>query len=191
MGTLSAINRLEVNWINGTDITTSGIDWLAQLDFELGSGILAIGTQGTHTLDYDVDDFVDINGIFLAPGGDFSGNLNDNQNSLTPVVDLQANAYARYTSGRHSASLTERYWGGYDDPGASVPALMSIDSMFTLDFSYNVDLLEDQLNLNFSVFNLFDEDPPQTHTDLNYDPYTHSAFGRMFKVGLRYTFDQS
>lgn len=188
-GRLAGINRLEVNWINGTDITTSGIDWLAQYDFEVKNGLLTLGTQGTYTLEYDVDDFLNVDGIFLAPGGDFAGNLNDNRNSLTPVVDLQGNIFARYSAGPHSASLTGRYWGEYDDPDA-VAALQSIDSMFTVDFTYNIDLMDEKLNLNLSVFNLLDEDPPQTQTDLNYDPYTHSAFGRVIKLGVRYTLDQ-
>ena len=189
-GTTSAINRLEVNWINGTDITTSGVDWLAQYDFVLGEGEMTVGTQGTHTLEYDVDNFVDINGVFLTSGGDFAGNLNDNRNALTPIVDLQANIFTRYRTGPHSATITGRYWGEYDDAQASLASLKTIDSMFTVDFTYNIDLMEDSLNLNLSVFNLLDEDPPQTQTDLNYDPYTHSAFGRIIKIGVRYTLDQ-
>ena len=110
--------RMEVNWINGTDITTSGIDWLAQYDFELDNGMLTIGTQGTYTLEYDVDDFVEIGGVFLESGGDFAGELNDNRNSLTPVVDLRGNIFAKWASGPHRAQLTARYWGEYEDESA-------------------------------------------------------------------------
>ncbi|MFK7914893.1 MAG: TonB-dependent receptor plug domain-containing protein, partial [Pseudomonadales bacterium] len=83
-GVLGAIERLEVNIINGTDITTSGIDWLAEYDFDVADGLLTVGTQGTHTLEYDVDDFESIDGVFLTAGGDFAGNLNDNRNAITP-----------------------------------------------------------------------------------------------------------
>ncbi len=186
-GNLANLARMEVNWINGTDITTSGIDWLAQYDFELDNGTLTIGTQGTYTLEYDVDDFFEIGGVFLTPGGDFAGELNDNRNSLTPVVDLQGNIFAKYASGPHRAQLTGRYWGEYDDESA-ISSLQTIDDMFTVDLTYNLSLMEDQLNIDLSVFNLFDEDPPYAQTDLNYDPYTHSAYGRMFKVGFTYTF---
>ncbi len=186
-GNLTDVQRFEVNWINGTDITTSGIDWLAQYDFELDNGTLTIGTQGTHTLEYDVDDFVDIGDVFLTSGGDFAGELNDNRNSLTPVVDMQGNIFAKYVSGRHSGQIIARYWGEYDDESA-ITSLQTIDSMFTVDFTYNLSLMEDQLNVDFSVYNLLDEDPPYAQTDLNYDPYTHSAFGRMIKVGFTYTF---
>jgi iron complex outermembrane receptor protein len=185
-GLVSEVQRFEVNWINGTDITTSGVDWLAQYDFSLGeSGLLTVGTQGTHTLEYEVDDFRDINGVFLTEGGDFSGNLNDNRNQLTPLVDLQGNLFAKWSMGRHRVTAVLRYWGEYDDPEA-IPSLQTIDSMTTVDVTYNVRLLNDALTLNLSAFNLLDEDPPRTQTDLNYDPYTHSAFGRMIKVGLVY-----
>jgi hypothetical protein len=46
--------------------------------------------------------------------------------------------------------------------------------------------MEDKLGVNVSVFNLFDNLAPRAQTDLNYDPYTHSPFGRMIKVGLTY-----
>ena len=183
--TIANIARFEVNWINGTDITTSGIDWLAQYDFEVGDGLLTVGTQGTHTLEYDVEDFRDINGVLLEQGGDFAGNLNDNNNALTPIVDLQGNVFAKYAIGNHRVTAVGRYWGEYDDPSA-VPALQTVDDMFTVDLTYNVSLLDDTLDLNLSVFNAFDEDPPRAQTDLNYDPYTHSPFGRMIKVGFTY-----
>ena len=57
----------------------------------------------------------------------------------------------------------------------------------THDLHYNVSFLNDKAQVSLSVLNLFDEDPPQTFTNLNYDPYTASAFGRMIKVGVTYT----
>lgn len=187
--TAANVQRFEVNWINGTDITTDGIDWLAQYEFPIGDGLMTVGTQGTHIIKYDVDDFRDINGVFLEAGGDFAGNLNDNRNTLTPVVDLQGNVFVKYAQGRHRATLVGRYWGEYDDPEA-IPSLQKIDDMFTVDLTYNLSLMDDQLGVNLSVFNMFDEDPPRAQTDLNYDPYTHSAFGRMIKLGVVYRLQQ-
>jgi hypothetical protein len=82
-------------------------------------------------------------------------------------------------------TVTGRYWGEYDDEGA-IPALQTIDEHFSVDVNYNVSLMEDKLGVNLSVFNLFDNLAPKAQTDLNYDPYTHSPFGRMIKVGLTY-----
>jgi outer membrane receptor protein involved in Fe transport len=39
-----------------------------------------------------------------------------------------------------------------------------------------------------SAINVTDEEPPLARVDLNYDGYTHNAFGRMIKVGIEYTF---
>jgi outer membrane receptor protein involved in Fe transport len=184
-GTLSAIQRIRINYINGGDITTSGFDWFGQYDFETDFGLLEVGTQGTYTAEYDVGDFENFNGVFLLAGGDFAGNLNDNRNTITPITDLQGSVFARFSRDAHRLTVTGRYWGEYDDEGA-IADLQTIDEHFTVDVNYNVSLMEDKLGVNVSVFNLFDNLAPRAQTDLNYDPYTHSPFGRMIKVGLTY-----
>lgn len=179
------IQRVNINYINGGDVTTDGVDWFAQYDLDTDYGLFQIGSQGTWTNQYDVGDFQNIDGVFLQAGGDYAGNLNDNRNTITPIVDLQANAFVKYTNGIHRATVTGRYWGNYHDDGA-IPSLQTINSMFTTDVNYNISLMEDALSVNLSVFNLFDVRPPQAQTDLNYDPYTHSPYGRMIKLGLTY-----
>lgn len=185
----SNISRIEVRYTNGGDITTSGIDWFAQYDFDTDLGLFTVGTQGTYTIEYDVDDFTTTGGVFLAPGGDFAGELNDDRNTLRSVIPWKANVFAKYSQGIHRATITGRYWGKYDDESASSPArdLSNISDMFTVDLNYNVSLLDDALDLRLSVFNLFDTEPPKVQQDLNYDPYQHNPFGRMIKLGLSYT----
>lgn len=182
------IARIEVLYSNGGDITTSGVDWFAQYDWNTDLGLFSFGTQGTYTHEYDVDDFTTTEGVFLAPGGDFVGKFNNDRNSLTPILDLQGNVFANYSRGIHRATLTGRYWGEYEDDGASSPGqdLSDISDMFTVDLNYNVSLMEDDLRVNLSVFNMFDIRPPRTQNELNYDPYTHSPYGRMIKLGLTY-----
>ena len=182
-GNITRISRL---YTNGGDITTSGIDWFGQYDFDTSFGQLALGTQGTYTLEYDVDDFTTDQGVFLEAGGDFAGNLNDNRNTLTPITELQGNVFARLTRDAHRLTVTARYWGEYDDEGA-IADLQTIDEHLSIDLNYNTTLMNDQLGLNVSVFNVFDNLAPRAQTDLNYDPYTHSPFGRMIKVGLSYS----
>ena len=179
----AALQRIDVRFVNGGDITTQGIDWFGQYDFETDLGMWSVGTQGTYTDEYDVDDFLTEEGVFLSAGGDFVGNLNDNRNTITPIVDLQANAFLKFSRANHRATLTARYWGEYEDEGA-VASLQDIDDMLTVDLNYNVSILDDRATLNLTVFNLLDEEPPLTQTDLNYDPYTHSPFGRMIKFGV-------
>jgi iron complex outermembrane receptor protein len=179
------LTRISRVFTNGGDITTSGIDWFGQYDWDTSFGQLALGTQGTYTLEYDVDNFTTDGGLFLVAGGDFAGNLNDNRNEITPITELQGNVFARLTRDAHRLTVTARYWGEYDDEGA-IPDLQTIDEHLSIDLNYNTTLMNDQLGLNVSVFNVFDNLAPRAQTDLNYDPYTHSPFGRMVKVGLSY-----
>ena len=180
------ITRISRVFTNGGDITTSGIDWFGQYDWDTSFGELALGTQGTYTLEYDVDSFTTDGGLFLGAGGDFAGNLNDNRNEITPITELQGSVFARLTRDAHRLTVTARYWGEYDDEGA-IPDLQTIDEHLSIDLNYNTTLMNDQLGLNVSVFNVFDNLAPRAQTDLNYDPYTHSPFGRMIKVGLSYS----
>jgi iron complex outermembrane recepter protein len=58
----------------------------------------------------------------------------------------------------------------------------------TFDLHWNWTLLDDSLMLSLSGINLTDEDPPLVALDQSYDPFTHNAFGRMIKAGVKYTF---
>ena len=182
-----ALERIERQWINGADIVTSGLDYFASYDFDLSGGTLTAGIEGTYTLEYESDDFLTGDGIFIADGGDFVGFLNEGT-PFQSIVEHNINGFARYSRGPHTLSYTARYKSGYTDVAPSIPALGEIDSHLTHDVTYNLALFDDRTRLSASVFNLTDEDPPQASTDLNYDPYQHSAFGRMIKIGIVQSF---
>ncbi len=186
----AGLQRIETNIINGSDIQTSGVDIFAQYDFlDVAGGVLGVGLQGSWVFEYKSDDFLDINGLVLAEGGDFVGKLNDGD-PFTPKPELKGNVFVRYDKGIHNAQLIVRYVDSYEDVRPSLPELAKIDSFVTVDLHYNVSLFDDSADLSLSVINLTDEDPPRASTDLNYDPFTHSAFGRMIKLGLRYRLQQ-
>ncbi len=188
---LPGLQRVDTNWINGEDIQTSGVDFFVQYDFlNVANGVLSLGTEGTYLLEYESDDFIDINGTFLSAGGDVAGFLNDNNNPFTPKPELKANIFVKYANGNHRVSLIARYVDGYEDAAPPLPSFATIDDHVTFDLHYNLSLFNDQALVSLSIFNLMDEDPPQASTDLNYDPFTHSAFGRLIKLGLRYEFGQ-
>ncbi len=187
-GPASTIQRVEVNFINGADILTSGLDFYVQYEFEdLFGGVLAVGGTGTYTFEYTSDDFVDIGGALIRPGGDFNGFLNKNTAPFTPKPDLKAETFVKYTHGIHNGTILGRYTTGYTDAIPSLPNLAKVDSHFVVDTHYNVALFEESTVLSFSVMNLTDEKPPQASMNLNYDPFTHDSRGRMYKVGLTYT----
>jgi len=183
----SQIERIDVNFINGTNIDTSGVD--VNMDYvfdDVFNGELSFGLQGTYTLDYNSDDFKDISGVTLAPGGDFVGKMNIGT-PFTSLPDTKGNVYAKYVHGSNRFTYMIRYIGDYTDETASVPQLRDVDSVMYQDFYYNVTLFNDSLLLNVGVTNFLDEDPPKTSTNLNYDPYTADPFGRMYKIGFTYT----
>jgi outer membrane receptor protein involved in Fe transport len=181
------IERIEVSVINGSKIVTSGIDFAAQYEWQWGTSTMAVGLNGTYTINYESEDFVDRNGVRLAPGGDFVGFLNEGT-PFQPLLDLRGSVYATWSNGPHSLRYTLRYTDSYTDVAPSLPRLGKIDSQVTHDITYNLELFGGATRLTASVFNITDEDPPQTSSDVNYDPYTHSAFGRMFKIGVTQRF---
>ncbi len=188
LGTNAALlERVEVNWINGSDIVTSGLDFYLQYEIEdLFGGTLTLGSQGTYTLNYNSDDFVDINGALLVEGGDFNGELNDGNAPFTPKPEFKNDVFLKYNHGIHNGTIVGRYTTGYRDLVPSVAALARIDNHFVVDMHYTVRLFDESTQLAFSVLNLMDEDPPFTSTDLNYDPFTHDPRGRIFKLSLTY-----
>ena len=189
---LAAIERIEINWINGGDIETSGIDLDVRWNREMGPGTLTAGLEASYVLEYERDDLLNINKVKLGDGGDLVGRLNYNQGSaFTSKPELKGNVYARYEMDDHYASLIARYVSSYDDLGApaSHPHLGTIDSHITWDAHYNFTGFEG-VRITLSVINLTDEDPPAARGDINYDPFTHNPFGRMIKVGVTYSMGQ-
>jgi iron complex outermembrane receptor protein len=188
------IVRVDTNIINGSRIRTSGIDFYLQYEFPVFDGTLTVGSAGTYRLDYHSQDFVDIAGFLLAPGGDFNGFLNDNGAPFQPLPELKTDVFLKFTRGTHTAQIIGHYVPSYEDQlpprtasGAVINGLDRIDNFFTLDLHYSVRLFEEESTLlSFSILNVADEDPPLAGTDLNYDPFTHDGRGRMFKVGISY-----
>ena len=169
---------------------TSGLDYSASYDFDLGASELTTGIEGSYTMEYDSEDFLTGDGLKIADGGDFVGFLNEGT-PFQSIVEHRVNAFARYSRGPHSLSYTARYVSGYTDVAPSVADLGKIDDHMTHDVTYSVSLFNERTRLTASVFNLTDEDPPFASTDLNYDAYQHSAFGRMIKVGIVHKFGGS
>ncbi len=184
--TPGGISRIQVDYQNGPDIETAGIDYQASYDFEMGGSLLTLGTQGTWISKYDVDDWI------WAEGFDAAGRLNANTATVRPLPELKNNAWVNWAMGGHNLRLDVFYVSEYDDDRAGVvagvPAGTKIDDHWTVDLSYNFRFNNDNTRLFASVYNITDEDPPMVRLDLNYDPYTHNPFGRIVKVGVQHRF---
>lgn len=182
-----ALERVERQWINGSDIVTSGFDYSASYEFDFDNFTLTTGFDGTYTSEYESDDFLTGDGIQIADGGDFVGFLNEGT-PFQSIVEHRINLFGKYERGPHTLTYNARYLSGYDDVAPSIAALGQIDDHLTHDVTYNLELFDGRTNLSVSAYNVTDEDPPAASTDLNYDPYQHNPFGRMVKVGIVHEF---
>ncbi|MGI9323761.1 MAG: TonB-dependent receptor domain-containing protein [Pseudomonadales bacterium] len=185
--TVAGVQRIQRFFINGSDIDTSGLDFVAKYTFdEVGGGALDLGVEGTYTLEYESDDFESRDGLVLAPGGDFVG-LSNEGTPFTPRPEMKGNVFVRWGNERHRVGYTGRFVSGYDDEASDTPAnLRDIDDHWTHDLTYVNNMIQN-VTVSLSIFNFTDEDPPQVANDLNYDPYNHTPFGRMIKLGLTYS----
>lgn len=182
----AAIERIEVQTINGPSLETSGIDLFVDYLVEAGPGLFNFGLDVSHTLEYEIDDYVK-GGVLVADSFDGAGFLNAGR-SARPLPDLKGRARFEYTMGNHNASLFVNYTNSYDDERTSLVGTgVKVDSHTTVDLHYQIRLMEEKLRLNFSATNLTDEDPPLARVDLNYDAYTHNGIGRMLRFGVVYT----
>ncbi|MBO6657969.1 MAG: TonB-dependent receptor [Pseudomonadales bacterium] len=183
---VGGVQRIRRYVINGSDITTSGIDFVANYIWsDVGGGDLTVGIEGSYALEYESDDFLSLEGLTLAAGGDFVGRLNEGT-PFQPKPELKANFLVKWGNEDHRLTYAARFVDGMEDLASPVPALDDIDDHTTHDITYINTMLEN-FTFSASVFNFTDEDPPQVANDLNYDPYNHNPFGRMIKVGVTYS----
>lgn len=186
--TPASLERVETAWINGAKLNTSGIDFYLQYELDdLFEGTLAVGSSGSYRINYKSANFFDRAGVPLAAGGDFNGEINDGNNPFQPLPALKVDVFTKFTRGNHTANIVGHYTTGYIDRFPSVAALRNIDSFFVVDMHYLVRLFDESTTLSFSILNVGDKDPPRASTDLNYDPFSADGRGRMFKLGLTYS----
>ena len=187
-----AIERLEVNWINGHDIVNSGIDFQGQyafdIDPDLFQGHITLGVQGRYYLQFDIDSSGDINGVRIADKGELAGQLNYDRGLLfTSKPKLKLNASIKYNLKEHQAQAVAHYVSQFsdDDAPSNLGSLSTVGDHLTVDLIYQYSGI-DNLVLSASVINVNDQRPPEVRSDLNYDPFTHDPVGRSIKLGFSY-----
>ncbi|MEM7080423.1 MAG: TonB-dependent receptor [Pseudomonadota bacterium] len=177
----SGIERIEVQTVNGPSIDTSGIDVYAGWYTDLGPGVLTLGLDISHTLEFEQDAYVK-NGVQVADSYDAAGFLNAGRGAR-PIPDLKGRVHAEYNMDNHNILLYANHTSEYEDERN---AGVNVDAHTTFDFHYQLTLLNEDLRFTLSVINLTDEEAPAARVDLGYDAYTHNPFGRMIKAGVIY-----
>ena len=181
------INRVKTNYINSSDIKTSGIDFAASYKLrDVADGDMNFGLDMTYVLEYVVDQTT-IEGIVVAPERDYTGTMDYLGYGSQP--QWKATAFAEYTRGDHNLRWTVRYVDNMIDTRGNTTTFATnqngrkIDAFISHDLSYRAFLPWDT-TLTASVINVFDEDPPFARLDLSYDPFTANPLGRYYKLGI-------
>ncbi len=181
------INRVRTNYINSSDIKTSGLDFAANYkQRDVFGGDMNFGLDLTYVLEYVVAQS-SIEGIVVAPERDYTGTMDYLGYGSQP--QWKASAFAEYARGDHNIRWTVRYVDDMIDTrgtGATFATNQNgrkIDAFITNDVAYRV-FLPWNTTVTASVINVFDEDPPFARLDLSYDPFTANPLGRYYKLGL-------
>jgi iron complex outermembrane recepter protein len=218
-GACSAANitRLDIGWINGPKLKTSGVDIGAKYDFSLLEGLSA-GLNATYVLKYELD-ALSIGGVQVQAAFDAAGKLNY-QTTAFPLPKKKGSMFFEYSKDIHNIRWVVNYVDKYEDQrtdiftpsaatnagpsgtgatgnttaagyaqGSNIAILGGKEIAATVLHSLYYQLaLPVDVTLTLAVENIFDRDPSFARLDLSYDPFTGSPFGRTYKFGVRYKF---
>jgi iron complex outermembrane recepter protein len=193
------VQRLATYAFNSADVSTSGVDFQASYETDLGGGEAEIGFSGVYLVEYDIDP-VEIEGVPTQPGFDAAGLLNY-QTTAYPLPRWKGQAWLQGRFGGHQVRLQVNYVDSYTDQrGADVfgpnaaalaPASVStgktIGSFTTVDATWRWRVLENT-TVSLALYNIFDQDPPFARLDQNFDPFTASPLGFTAKLGVSQAF---
>ena len=192
----NGLARVFTQFVNGPSVQTDGFDVEADYTFDAGDLALTLGTAFTYILNLDVDDFV-VNGVTVVEAYDATGFLNaDRSQASTP--ELKLNAFLNANIGGLNARYVFRFASGLTDERYENPSFANtpfgesfygqeIDAFTQHDLTVLYDLPIDNIDVQLqgTVENIFDEDPPGTRQVLGYDPFVGNPLGRVFRIGIK------
>ena len=183
----TAINRVRIQYVNGPDVKTDGIDVSASYQMrDVWGADLNFGVDLSYVLKYEVEANT-IEGVQVANPTDYAGTMDYLGYGSQP--QWKGSAFAEYTRDIHNVRWTIRYIDDMLDTRAGSATFATnqsgqkVDAFVTNDVSYRA-LLPWDTTLSVSVINLFDTDPPFARLDLSYDPFTANPFGRYYKLNI-------
>lgn len=200
--------RIQTFIVNSAPVKTDGFDLEADYTFFFGETAFTIGGAATWTLNYDVDPQI-VDGVQISGAYDAVGLANFDRSPGT-ISEWKGNAFANLNMGPLNARYVFRYASGvtddrcpanapcfvtpfgtaFGDPstetdfGREIPSLQQHD--FTVLYDLKVGFADAQLQ--GSVENIFDEDPPAARFELGYNPFIGNPLGRTYRVGAKVRF---
>ncbi len=202
-GALNATTYFSYNYQqrNVLNLDVAGLDFSADYEFDVGTGMMRIGAALTHKTDFDQ--------FFGADGTKFSVLGTAGFNTTFPSVEDEGRLSFGYTREALRFNVFYNYLGGYlnwsgtaavqptrvaglPDGGGGDP----VDSFATVDA--NVAYSFGNTEVFLDALNLLDEEPPQYNAFAiggnngvgvaAYDPINASPLGRVLTVGVRARF---
>lgn len=207
-GGTGAIVGYRTQYINGGGVKTSGVDFQVNADlFEIGGGELSAGFDGTYLLTYDEKTSA-IEGVYAnaTAGNAGSPSLEERVGTFraslfTGYNETRANAYVNFALGDHNLRWQTRYISGTRQVestplalaaalnASGIPTTTDVPEYYQHDVTYRMDIPSVEAQLNLSVQNVFDEEPPFAFgTQYNYDPGSGNPLGRVIAVSVKKQF---
>ncbi len=183
---------IAINVINGPPVDTSGVDLTMSYDWDdvLG-GAFTIGADATYLIEYQRGAVRTLDGITIAAPTDRAG-TSELVTAFYSYPEWRGNLWFNYNHGPANLRWTVHYIEGTQDrnhdidPGAGVVWPKRGDYV-QHDVTARFELPWD-LDLTASVLNVFNDAPPFTRSQYNYDYTNANPLPRVFEVGFRKAF---
>ncbi|MGF1464367.1 MAG: TonB-dependent receptor domain-containing protein, partial [Maricaulaceae bacterium] len=185
-----AILAVNVDFTNAASVSTDGIDFRVNYDWDTRFGVFSPSFVGTYLFSYDlVDPFAGaIDGLGSRNGANFG----------VPTPQLRFNAGLAWTNGPHQITTFVRYIGSLendeavapDSPFAFVnflPAQATLDANYALNVSELLDL-DRNVSLAFGGINLTGNDPPAVNEAIGFESRVFDPRGRILFVRANFGF---
>ena len=178
---------IESSYTNGTQLKTSGLDFLGRFDFGTGVGNFGSTLDVSWFLTYEIDRAITPFDTRLNPGEtvDLVG-VSENVLVARPLPEWKMSWLFDYAQGGHYANLVLNYVDSVIEPNSTPPNL-KVDSFTTIDASYSYNFDNIGLGLTVGAVNLLDEDPPTASGFNAFESTIHDPRGRLWYLRLRYT----
>jgi iron complex outermembrane recepter protein len=167
-----------------------GLDLSFDQYFDFDAGTLSINIDATHYLEFERN----------KPGSDASEELIGTWRYPENIASVKIG----WSQGNFYSSITANYTDSYNDDieglrGRQIDELdalgelnengtRNVDSWTTVRTNIGYDF--DNMNVNLTINNLFDEEPPVAYgSSRGYDSINHNAMGAFYRLSFTYKFD--
>ena len=179
-----SIVQVNTNFVNASQVSTSGVDFGLSYEAELGEGVTLVPfIRGTKVTSYDLED---------PQAGDVDGLGNRNFNNFgTSVPEWRVNTGFNLITDNVRLDVFGRYIDSYlDDQNADrqVEDHFTVDGRLTVGLGNFVSQLGENTSVSVGVINAFNEDPPQLFTNGGFDSKVHDPRGRLIYAGFNLDF---